>query len=584
MPLKAAAAPKRKVSHSSASSTSGGHSSKKSRTATTTSSIVFQHYPPEMSNQRAQAYIDGDLPKPIDELTDALEETAAQMHEVDPKDAMVHWFKSDLRTLDNRALAMASEKAQMAGVPLIGLYVVSPQDWEAHLTAPVRVDFVLRTLAVLQRDLAELGIPLWMETVEQRKQIPHRILSLMDKWGANHLFANMEYEVDELRRETAMVRQCAAQGKSMAVVHDICVVPPGNLTSKSSGKAYAVYTPWFRAWKQHVYTNEHILGPIDNPKTQAKTKTRWPAELMDCPIPSAPKGKTLGTKAEAKRFCTLWPAGEHEAMRRLEHFCDERVADYSDERDFPAVEATSSLSPYLAAGVLSARTVIRTARDRTGAKTLDDGTEGFRVWISEVSWRDFYRHILVAWPHVCFNKPFKLAYSGIAWSYNHDHFTAWTEGRTGYPIVDAAMRQLNKQGWLHNRCRMIVASFLAKDLLLDWRLGERYFMEHLVDGDFASNSGGWGFSASVGVDPQPYFRIFNPILQSERFDPDGTYIRRWVPELQDSGIADNKAIHEPYGRGFGDQARAAGYPEPIVQHKQAREAALEAYKKALSGN
>jgi deoxyribodipyrimidine photo-lyase len=179
------------------------------------------------------------------------------------------------------------------------------------------------------------------------------------------------------------------------------------------------------------------------------------------------------------------------------------------------------------------------------------------------------------------SKPFKLNYTRLAWSYNKTHFIAWCEGKTGYPIVDAAMRQLNEIGWMHNRCRMIVASFLSKHLLLDWRMGERYFMERLVDGDFASNNGGWGWSASVGVDPQPYFRIFNPLLQSEKFDSDGEYIRKWIPEL--IGIKD-KAIHDPYGRGAGKIAEKAGYPKPIVEHKSSRDRALKAYKEAASAS
>ena len=177
------------------------------------------------------------------------------------------------------------------------------------------------------------------------------------------------------------------------------------------------------------------------------------------------------------------------------------------------------------------------------------------------------------------NKPFKSDLSNIEWSYDEEKFAAWCEGKTGFPIVDAAMRQLNHLGYMHNRCRMIVASFLSKDLLIDWRKGERYFMEHLIDGDFASNSGGWGFSASVGVDPQPYFRIFNPLLQSEKFDSHGEYIRKWVPEL--AGL-DDKAIHDPYGRGAGDKAKKKGYPAPIVEHKKSRERALSAYKGASS--
>jgi deoxyribodipyrimidine photo-lyase len=176
------------------------------------------------------------------------------------------------------------------------------------------------------------------------------------------------------------------------------------------------------------------------------------------------------------------------------------------------------------------------------------------------------------------NTPFKPEYTNIDWEYNDEHFKAWCEGKTGYPIVDAAMRQLNHCGYMHNRCRMIVGSFLAKHLLLDWRMGERYFMEHLIDGDFASNNGGWGFSASTGVDPQPYFRIFNPLLQSEKFDAGGEYIRKWVPELE--GIQGN-TIHDPYGRGKGNEAKRKGYPERIVDHKESRDRALVRYKEGL---
>lgn len=183
------------------------------------------------------------------------------------------------------------------------------------------------------------------------------------------------------------------------------------------------------------------------------------------------------------------------------------------------------------------------------------------------------------------NKPYKPEYSKVRWEHNADHFHAWTQGRTGYPIVDAAMRQLAHTGYMHNRCRMITASFLAKDLLLDWRLGERHFMAHLVDGDFASNNGGWGFSSSAGVDPQPYFRIFNPLLQSEKFDPNGEYIRKWVPELRGidaGGVGKKNAIHDPYGRGAGAAANKSNYPRPIVEHKAARERALARYKEGLA--
>ncbi|KAH8174586.1 FAD binding domain of DNA photolyase domain-containing protein [Sarocladium implicatum] len=541
--------------------------------------VLRKYYPHEMSNARAIAYNNDEIARPIEELVSALEDTASDRSKMEVKGAVVHWFKMDLRHNDNRSLALASAKAKEAGVPLICLYIVSPQDFEAHLTSPVRVDFTLRTLQVLQEDLAKLDIPLYVETVEKRKKIPDRILELLEEWGASHMYANMEYEVDELRREAHLVRDLAENGKAFEAVHDTCVVPPGSLHT-GAGKQYAVYSPWFRAWIAHVHENLDLIELFEPPEKNPSSARQTFKSLFDCPIPDAPKNKAL-TDEEKKRFRSFWPAGEHEARDRLDKFCEEAVGQYHNKRNIPSHNGTSCLSVHLSSGTISSRTCVRTARDRNKTKKLNGGMDGIQTWISEVAWRDFYKHVLVQWPFVCMNKPFKPEYSNISWSYDEDDFSAWCEGRTGFPIVDAAMRQLNHVGYMHNRCRMIVASFLAKDLLIDWRKGERYFMEHLVDGDFASNNGGWGFSASVGVDPQPYFRIFNPLLQSEKFDAEGEYIRKWVPELKD---LDDKEIHEPYGRGAGEKAKKAGYPKPIVDHKTCRDRALSAYKAGLSSD
>ncbi|KAI3319719.1 deoxyribodipyrimidine photo-lyase [Xylariaceae sp. AK1471] len=538
--------------------------------------VLRKYYPPEMNNARALAYNNNEIPRPIEQLNDALRETSEARKKVEIKDAIVHWFKMDLRTTDNRALWEASERAREAGVPLICIYMISPEDFEAHLTAPVRVDFMMRTLHILKKDLAALDIPLYVETVEKRKEIPERIIDFMEEWGASHLFANMEYEVDELRREAKIAKMCADRGLAVELFHDTCVVPPGALNT-GSGKQYAVYSPWYRAWVAHIHANPDLLITFDQPSKNSSAARGKVAALFDCDIPDTPNNKRL-SEDDAKRFHSLWPAGEHEAVDRLDKFCEERIGQYAKRRNFPCQAATASISVHLASGTLSARTAIRTARDQNKTKKLDAGNEGIQSWIGEVAWRDFYKHVLVHWPYICMNKPFKPEYSNIEWSYNTSHFTAWCEGRTGFPIVDAAMRQLRSMGYMHNRCRMIVASFLCKDLLIDWRMGERFFMEHLVDGDFASNNGGWGFSASVGVDPQPYFRIFNPLLQSEKFDPEGEYIRKWIPELK--GIK-GKAIHDPYGRGAAAQAKKARYPEPIVNHKDSRNRALSTYKAGI---
>ncbi|KFY16644.1 hypothetical protein V492_01192 [Pseudogymnoascus sp. VKM F-4246] len=533
-------------------------------------------YGPEMSNARALAYKNGEIPRPFEVLNSALLETKSKREQIEISDAVVHWFRCDLRMRDNRSLYAASEKARENGVPLITMYIVSPQDFEAHLTSPARVDFILRTLRVLREDLAKLDIPLYVETLGERKRIPGRILELVREWGSAHLFTNAEYEVDELRRDASLIRECLKIGVAMDVLSDTCVVNPGELVSRS-GTQYSVYTPWSRAWVAYIHENPPLLDLSEAPKQNLNDARQKYLKLFESTIPNELKHKKLSDE-ERERFCSMWPAGEHDAHRRLIKFIDERIGEYQARRNNPAEQATSSLSVHLASGTLSARTAVKVARDHNRTKRLDGGIESILTWIGEIAWRDFYRHVLAHWPYICMNKPFKLEYTNIEWKYNQDQFKAWSEGRTGYPIVDAAMRQLNSCGWMHNRSRMIAASFLAKHLLIDWRLGERYFMEHLIDGDFASNNGGWGFSASTGVDPQPYFRIFNPLLQSEKFDPDGEYIKRWVPELK--GIA-GRAIHDPYDRGKGAEAKKSGYPKRIVDHKESRERCLAKYKEGL---
>ncbi|KAL9635857.1 MAG: hypothetical protein Q9164_003207 [Protoblastenia rupestris] len=546
---------------------------KHSRKAEEYGIVDREFYPPEMSNERCAMYKANEIERPIETLTIAQKETKARRDRIPVKGAVVHWFKCDLRITDNKALHLASEKAKTKGVPLICLHIVSPQDYKAHCTSAVRVDFVLRTLEVLKEDLAELDIPLYLETVEKRKAIPDKILELCEEWGASHLYANIEYEVDELRREALITRRGVEKGIAFEVVPDTCVVAPGELTSGSGGQ-YAVYSPWFRAWLAYLNTHPHHLSLFEPPGQNASSARKQFYNLFESPIPEAPENKRL-TVDEKKRFESMWPPGEHEARRRLDKFIHERIHDYKDTRNFPAANSTAVLSVHFASGTLSARTAVATARDANSTKKLDGGDKGIAGWISEVAWRDFYKHVLAYWPYVCMNKPFKPEYTDIEWEYDDDLFQKWCQGQTGYPFIDAAMRQLNHTGYMHNRARMGVASFLAKDLLIDWRMGERYFMEHLIDGDFASNNGGWGFSSSTGVDPQPYFRIFNPILQGEKFDPEGEYIRRWVPEL---AHVMGKAIHDPHGRGA---KGIGGYPRMCVDHKASRNRALARYKEGI---
>ncbi|KAK9429340.1 CDP photolyase [Lipomyces doorenjongii] len=543
-------------------------------------SAILSHFYPrhEISNAECDKYIHGIIPRPLSILEAAVSDTAAARNEISAKHSVIHWFKRDLRTHDNKSLSLASQRAEREGVPLICVFLISEQDYEAHLTSPARVNLEIETVKILKADLEEkLDVPLYVELVGQRKDLPTRIIQLCEKFGARHLFCNIEYEVDELRREALLIRRCADDaGIDFTVVHDTCVVQPGELATKQ-GKQYAVFTPWYKSWLAHIRNNEgeylHIYEYPSRNHHSARTKFK---DIYVSSVPDAPARKALANE-EKNRLQELWPAGEHEALSRLQRFLDEKSGRYKVERDFPAADCTSLLSPYIACGALSARTIVKSAMERNDG-SMDGRCSGIATWTSEIAWREFYKHVLVHWPYICMDKPFKLDYSDLRWEYNSSNFSAWCTGKTGYPLVDAAMRQLRHTGYMHNRCRMIVASFLSKDLLLDWRMGERYFMSQLVDGDFASNNGGWGFASSTGVDPQPYFRVFNPVLQSEKFDPDGVYIKKWVPELQNLYAP---AIHFPYERGGGEIARRAGYPRPIVDHQEARKRALARYREAL---
>ena len=264
--------------------------------------------------------------------------------------------------------------------------------------------------------------------------------------------------------------------------------------------------------------------------------------------------------------------GEAEALRRLHAFLDQGVLDYGETRDFPAMAGTSVLSPYLAAGIISPRQCVAALQQRLGGRPQSKAQPGF-VWLNELIWREFYRHLLVLVPSLSMNRPFKPETAALPWSWDPDAFAAWCEGRTGYPIVDAAMRCLNATGWMHNRLRMIVASFLTKDLHIHWRLGEDYFMSRLIDGDLAANNGGWQWAAGTGADAAPYFRVFNPTTQGQRFDPQGDFIRTWVSELADLPAT---YVHQPH-----DWLRLKGrqcYPAPMVDHAVARVRAIEMFR------
>lgn len=363
--------------------------------------VQREFYPLEMSSARCEQYNNNEIPRPIEVLSRIIDSTASVRNKIKVKGAVVHWFKRDLRTIDNRALHLASEKAKNANVPLICLFIVSPQDYQAHLTSAIRVDFELRTLAVLKQDLAEKNIPLYIETIADRKTVPARIVELCESWSAAHLFCNIEYEVDELRRETTLTTLCLARSIAFTAVHDDAVVAPGILATQA-GKQFSVYSPWYRAWLAHLHANPEALTAFPSPHANAASARETLAPLFGCAVPSAPGNKTLATEEEKTRFARLWPAGEHEALARLDKFITSRVGRYAGARNQPAENGTSSLSVHFSAGTLAARTAVRRARDSSGGSSgrLDGGGDGVKTWISEIAWRDFYKHVLAHWPYV----------------------------------------------------------------------------------------------------------------------------------------------------------------------------------------
>ncbi|HVP12097.1 MAG TPA: deoxyribodipyrimidine photo-lyase [Phycisphaerae bacterium] len=466
------------------------------------------------------------------------------------------WFRSDLRVDDNTALSAACAAADRG---IAGVFLLSPRQWRRHDWADIKVEFLLRNLACLAERLKRWRIPLLVREAATFADVPDVLLALANRLQCDALYFNREYEVNEQRRDAAVAKTFEREGIAVRSFHDQTIVPPDALRT-STGRFYTMFAPFKRAWIACV--REREPAPVPAPRPQ-------PA-LVCAPdsIPESVAGFDL-----SKGSLEEWPAGERYAAARLSTFVDRRLASYKQLRDFPGSEATSRLSPYLAIGVISPRRCLAEARQANRGR-LNDGRAGPATWISELVWREFYRHVLIGYPRVSMNRAFKPATERLPWRHDEEPFQAWCEGRTGFPIVDAGMRQLFRTGWMHNRLRMIVAMFLSKDLFIDWRRGEQHFMRHLVDGDLANNNGGWQWSASTGTDAVPYFRVFNPWLQSRKCDPDGEFIRRWVPELR---CVDPRVLHHPP---LLARERRAGlaYAQPICDHEAARQRVIEAFR------
>lgn len=465
------------------------------------------------------------------------------------------WFRRDLRTLDHTALKAALDSGQ----PVVACFIATPEQWREHHMAPMQADLIARRLEYLNDELESLNVPFLYKEVPSFSDCTEVISEWAKTLEATSVMANIQYEVNERELDAQVSEALASHDIDFELFHDKCVHPPTTVLNKQ-GEYFKVFTPFKRAWltqfQMPTVTKPHEQAPLSSKILEQLEPIRFSSDF---------------TFSYPRESSEDWFASTNDVLKQLREFARERSDAYKEDRDFPAIDGTSQLSPYLAIGALSPRQCIA----RLYAENQqNDLTEGKATWLSEIIWREFYQHLLVLEPKLVKGKGFIDWEDKIQWSYDEQAFERWKAGATGYPIVDAAMRQLNQTGWMHNRLRMVVASFLTKDLHIDWRWGEAYFMSKLVDGDFAANNGGWQWSASTGCDGQPYFRIFNPISQGEKFDSDGQFVRHWVPEIKS---VPNKYIHKPWTwEGFS----LLEYHKPMVDHKTEREITLRLFKSA----
>ncbi|SEL90815.1 cryptochrome/photolyase family protein [Acinetobacter sp. DSM 11652] len=466
------------------------------------------------------------------------------------------WFRQDLRVRDNTALMEATQHGNTCAV-----VILSPEQWKLHDDAVIKIDFYLRQLKSLEIELKQFNIPLMVEIVPQWDDVPARLLTFANKYQVTVIHANIEIGVNELPRDAQVQTLLESHQVTVEYYHDRTIFPLESIRNQAH-QPYQVFGAYKRACYEIL--NISVPQPLPVPKVQ-------PHELIQrfhtSKIPSI---HDFYPDAQIKY---QWPVGESFALQMLEKFVDENLETYKQQRDFPNIDATSQLSPYLNLGIISIRQCLAAIFSRSNGN-FHLYSDGQQTWLDELLWREFYQHILFDFPRLSKYQPFNLNTSNVPWRDAPDELNAWKFGQTGIPIVDAGIRQMLETGWMHNRVRMIVAMFLSKNLLIDWRKGEQWFMQHLIDGDLAANNGGWQWCASTGTDAVPYFRIFNPISQSQKFDSQGNYIRKWVPEL---AHLDAKIIHEPYAK---NPNLKLNYPKPIVDLKMSRQRALAAFKSA----
>ncbi|QCI17120.1 deoxyribodipyrimidine photo-lyase [Buchnera aphidicola (Aphis helianthi)] len=467
------------------------------------------------------------------------------------------WFRNDLRIYDNTAL----HHACLSDVnEVMGLFIFTPKQWNNHCVAIKKISFLYQNLIFLQKELLKLNIVLYHHECTDFSNSIEYLLYFCQKNKINHLFYNYQYEINEKNRDNLITRKLHTQGISVKGFHDNLLIKPDKIKSKDN-----------KPYKKFYFFKKKIIECLSK-------------KIPICfPVPR----KRIFNHDNIFQVCliknyninfnqNLFPIGEKEAINKLKYFCTNKIEDYFLKRNFPSLNNTSMLSPYLSLGIISTRHCLQMVLNKYKTKSLNTILNS--SWINEIIWREFYYHLLINFPILSKSQSLLTWEKKINWENNLNYFNAWKNGRTGFPIIDAAMRQLNKIGWMHNRLRMITSSFLVKNLLIDWRQGEKYFMYHLIDGDYALNNGGWQWSASIGSDSTPYIRVFNPLRQSKNFDKLGVFIRKYLPELK---MVPNNYIHNPYEWTIKHNYRI-DYPKPIIDYASSKEKFFLVYKLAQS--
>ncbi|QCI18841.1 deoxyribodipyrimidine photo-lyase [Buchnera aphidicola] len=467
------------------------------------------------------------------------------------------WFRNDLRIYDNTALynACLSDIDEV-----IGLFIFTPKQWQKHFVSIKKISFIYQNVMLLKKELLKLNIFLHHYECNDFSSSAEYLLYFCQKNKINNLFYNYQYEINEKNRDNLIIQKLSIHGISTKGFHDNVLIEPNKIKNKSD-KSYKKFYFFKKKIIDHLLKKIPICFPIP--------KKRIFQKYNIFPIYHIQNYNINFNK-------NLFPIGEKQAINKLKYFCSYKIEDYFLKRNFPYLNNTSMLSPYLSLGIISARTCLKIILKKY--KTKDLFVILNSAWINEIIWREFYYHLLINFPLLGKSQSLYTWEKKINWENNINYFNAWKTGTTGFPIIDAAMRQLNKIGWMHNRLRMITSSFLVKNLLIDWRQGEKYFMHNLIDGDYALNNGGWQWSASIGTDSSPYFRIFNPLRQSKIFDKLGCFIKKYLPELK---LIPNNYIHNPY-EWITKNNYTIDYPKPIINYKNSKEKCLLVYQLAQS--